>query len=493
MNKLGFDNERYIQIQSEKIRERINRFSKLYLEFGGKLFDDFHASRVLPGYKPDAKIQMLLELKEIAEMVIVISADQIEQNKIRSDLGITYAQDLYRLIDAFRAVDLEIGGVVITHYRKQPTAQKLKRQLENSGIKVAYHYPINNYPNDIELILSKDGFGKDDYLKTDKQLIVVTAPGPGSGKMATCLSLIYHDYINGINAGYAKFETFPVWNMPLNHPVNLAYESATIDLNDVNMIDPFHLEAYNEIAVNYNRDVEAFPVLNNLLKRISGTSIYKSPTDMGVNTIRDCICDDEVCKDAAKKEIVRRYYHELVSLRKGDSTEDKIGKLELIMSKAGVDKNYRPVVQAAQKLANKTGEPALAIELEDGRIILGKTSKLLGASSSCLLNTLKILGGLPDIKLLSSNIIEPVQNLKTTYLKGNNPRLHTDEVLTALAIESTTSEICQIALNALPLMNGLEAHSTVIISDVDRNTFKKLGVNLTEDAIYHSKKLYHTH
>ena len=490
-HKLGFDNEKYIELQSANIEKRIERFSKLYVEFGGKLFDDYHASRVLPGFEPDSKIKMLLSMKDRVEMMIVINADDIEKNKIRGDLGITYSQDMFRLIDAFQEVGLYVGSVVITRYMKQPAAQKLRKQLEKNGINVAYHYPIHNYPNDIELILSKDGFGKNEYIKTSKEIVVITAPGPGSGKMATCLSQMYHDYTNNIKAGYAKFETFPIWNISLNHPVNLAYEAATADLNDVNMIDPFHLEAYNEIAVNYNRDVEAFPVLNNLLRKITGKTIYKSPTDMGVNMVGFCISDDKVCQDAAKKELVRRYYKELTSLRKDESNEETVAKLEMIMAKAGIDKNYRKVVEEAEKVHKKTNEPAVAIELSNGKMITGKTSKLMGASSACLLNCLKEIAGIPDINLLSQNIIEPVQKLKTDYLKGHNPRLHTDEVLIALAIESITSDVCRMALDALPQLENCEAHSTVILSEVDRRTFAKLGVRLTESPVYQTKRLYH--
>ncbi|MBR2801976.1 MAG: DUF1846 domain-containing protein [Erysipelotrichaceae bacterium] len=491
MFKIGFDCQKYIDLQSRNIVDRISRFNKLYIEFGGKLFDDYHASRVLPGFEPDTKIKMLLALKDKVEMMLVINADDIEKNKVRGDLGITYSQDLFRLIDAFRSVGLDVGSVVITRYQKQPAAQKLRRALERSKIKVAYHYPIHNYPNDVDMILSKDGFGKNEYIETTKEIVVITAPGPGSGKMATCLSQMYQDYLHGIRAGYAKFETFPIWNLPLNHPVNLAYEAATVDLNDVIMIDPFHLEAYQKTAVNYNRDVEVFPVLNNLLQKITGDTIYRSPTDMGVNMVGFCISDDEACQDAAKREIVRRYYNEQVRLRRDESSEETIAKLELIMTKAGIDKNYREVIPVAEKLAEKTGEPVVSLELPDGRIITGKTSKLMGASSACLLNCLKILSGLPDINLLSSRIIEPVQELKTTFLKGHNPRLHTDEVLVALAIESTTSDICQQAMSVLPLLKDCDAHSTVILSEVDRKTFKKLGIHLTESPVYQSKRLYH--
>lgn len=490
MTKFGFDNNKYVELQSKNIAKRVSKFSKLYLEFGGKLFDDFHASRVLPGFEPDSKIKMLLNIKEKVEIMLVISADDIERNKIRSDLGITYSQDLMRLIDAFTLAGLEIGGVVITHYNKQSNAQKLRKKLEKSGIKVAYHYVIDNYPNDIDKVLSNQGFGKNEYIKTTKDIVIVTAPGPGSGKMATCLSQMYHDNINGIKSGYAKFETFPIWDLPLNHPVQLAYEAATVDLSDVNMIDPFHLEAYGKIAVNYNRDVEIFPVLNELLNKILGKRVYKSPTDMGVNTISKCIFDDDAVSKAAKEEIVRRYYKTLVDFRKDEATEEQVAKLENIMKKAQTSPESRIVAVRANELANQTGEPAVAIEY-NGKIITGKTSKLMGASSAALLNVAKVAAGLKDEDLLAPSIIEPIQQLKTTTLHGNNPRLHTDEVLVALAIGSNTDERCVKALDALKLLKGCEAHSSVILSQVDIGTFKKLGMNLTMDPVYSTKKLYH--
>ena len=491
MNTIGFDKNKYIKLQSQNIKRRVSKFNKLYIEFGGKLFDDNHASRVVPGFDPDLKIKMLLKLKDKVEMMLVINADHIEKNKMRSDLGITYSQDLMRLIDAFNLVGLYVGSVIITHFNKQEAAIIMRKTLEKTGIKVAYHYQIDNYPNDIDLILSKNGFGKNEYIETTKDIVVVTAPGPGSGKMATCLSQMYHDNLNGIKSGYAKFETFPVWDLSLNHPINLAYEAATIDLNDVNMIDPFHLHAYNKVAINYNRDVETFPVLNDLLKRIMGKNIYKSPTDMGVNTIGKCISDEQVCIDASNNEIIRRYYETLVEIRKGKIEEEALVKIENIMRKAGLEKEDRKVVIAANDLANKTKEPAVAIELNDGRIITGKTSKLMGAASACILNSLKAVSGLPDVKLLSKFILEPIQELKTVYLKGNNPRLHTDEVLLALAMGSRTSDICEEALKALPLLDGAEVHSTVILSEVDVKTIKKLGMRLTQEPKKKKKKLYH--
>ena len=491
MIKLGFDNNKYIKLQSQNIAKRVSKFNKLYLEFGGKLFDDFHASRVLPGFEPDSKIKMLLNLKDKVEMVLVINANDIEKNKIRSDNGITYQQELLRLIDAFESVELSIGGIVITHFNKQSEAIKLRKRLEKSKINVAYHYTIDNYPNNIDLILSQNGFGKNEYLQTGKEIVVVTAPGPGSGKMAACLSQMYHDNLHGLKSGYAKFETFPIWNLPINHPVNLAYEAATADLSDVNMIDPFHLEAYKKIAVNYNRDVEVFPVLNDLLIRIMGKQIYKSPTDMGVNMVGKCISNDDVCQKAAKNEIIRRYFEAAVNVRKDNLTEEVIFKMDTIMNKAGINKNDRKVVLVANELATKTKEPAVAIEYND-KIITGKTSKLMGASSAALLNVLKIAANVDDVNLLSKEILAPIQELKTKSLKGNNPRLHTNEVLIALAMGSTTSELCKKCIDAIPLLEGCQAHSSVILSEVDTNVFKKLGVNLTQDPVYQTKKLYHS-
>ncbi|MBR0461434.1 MAG: DUF1846 domain-containing protein [Erysipelotrichaceae bacterium] len=491
MREIGFDLNKYIKLQSQNISKRVSRFSKLYIEFGGKLFDDNHASRVLPGFAPDSKIKMLLNIKDQVEMMLVINANDIEKNKTRSDLGITYSQDLFRLIDAFVLAGLDIGGVVITHYNKQEEAKKLKKKLESSKIKVAYHYPIDNYPNDIEKILSDKGFGRNEYIETSKPIVVVTAPGPGSGKMATCLSQMYHDNQRGIKSGYAKFETFPIWNIPLNHPINLAYEAATADLNDVNMIDPFHLEAYEKIAINYNRDVEVFPVLNELLMKIMGRKIYNSPTDMGVNMVGMCIKDDEVCARAAKQEIIRRYYDALVDFRKDKIPEDIIIKLDTIMAKADITKDDRPVVAAANKLAAETKEPAVAIELNDGTIVTGKTSKLMGSSSAALLNAAKIAAGVDDIKILNSDILAPIQELKTRHLKGNNPRLHTDETLIALAISSQDDENAKKTMDALYDLEGCEVHSSVILSEVDCNTFKKLGMHLTQEAVYQTKKLYH--
>ncbi len=493
MVRLGFENEKYLVMQSERIKERIAQFGgKLYLEFGGKLFDDYHAARVLPGYKPDSKINMLKQLKEDAEIVIVINAGDIEKNKVRGDLGITYDMDVLRLIDAFRGYGLYVGSVVLTQFRGQQSAIVYEKKLETLGIKVYKHYPIEGYPGNIPLIVSDEGYGKNDYIETQRSLVVITAPGPGSGKMATCLSQLYHEHKRGAKAGYAKFETFPIWNLPLRHPVNLAYEAATADLNDVNMIDPFHLEAYGETTVNYNRDVEVFPVLNAMFEQIYGSSPYKSPTDMGVNMVGKSIFDDEAVCDAARAEIVRRYYKALCDRRKGNLTDDVIYKLELLMKQAGTGTADRPVAQAANERGEATGEPAAAIELPDGTIVTGKTSALLGASSAMLLNALKTLAGIgKGVKLISPTIIEPIQKLKVGHLGNHNPRLHTDEVLIALCICAATDPQADLALRQLEKLKCCEVHSTVILSSVDENVFQKLGVNLTCEPQYQTKKLFH--
>ena len=493
MRKIGFDNAKYIRLQSQNIRDRIAMFGgKLYLEFGGKLFDDYHASRVLPGFEPDAKVKMLLELKDDAEIVIAINADAIEKNKRRGDLGITYDLDTLRLIDAFRGIGLYVGSVVITQYTGQPSAQAFEKRLTQLGVKVYRHYPIADYPSNISFIISDEGFGKNDYIETERKLVVVTAPGPGSGKMATCLSQLYRENKRGIKAGYAKFETFPIWNIPLKHPVNVAYEAATADLNDVNMIDPFHLEAYGKTTVNYNRDIEIFPVLNAMFEAISGESPYKSPTDMGVNMAGFAISDNDAVCEAAKQEIIRRYYAALVSARQGLGEQNDAHKIELLMNQVGISTSDRPVAAAALKKAEETGAPATAIELDDGTVITGKTSSLLGASSAMLLNSLKILAGIPDdINLISPTVIEPIQKLKTGIMGNHNPRLHTDEILIALSICAVTSDVAKMALEQVKNLRGLEAHSTVILSRVDEQVFRKLGVNLTCEPKYQTKKLYH--
>ena len=493
MKKIGFDNDKYLKMQSEHIRKRIDEFdNKLYLEFGGKLFDDFHASRVLPGFAPDSKLRMLMELSEQAEIVIVISAMDIETNKVRGDLGITYDIDVLRLIDAFQSRGLYVGSVVITQYTGQAGADLFKARLEKLGFKVYLHYPIEGYPGNIPLIVSDRGYGKNDYIETSRPLVIITAPGPGSGKMATCLSQLYHEHKRGVRAGYAKFETFPIWNIPLKHPVNLAYEAATADLNDVNMIDPFHLEAYGETTVNYNRDVEIFPVLNAIFEKISGESPYKSPTDMGVNMAGCCIIDDEVCREASRQEIIRRYYNALGRQARGESTDEETYKLELLMKQAGVTTEDRPVVKAACERADRIGAPAAAIELSDGQIVTGKTSALLGASAALLLNALKILAGIDhEHHVISPEAIEPIQRLKVEYLGSKNPRLHTDEVLIALSISAATSREAEMALEQLPKLKGCQVHTSVMLSNVDLKTFNKLGVQLTSEADYEHKRLYH--
>ena len=492
--KIGFDNNKYLKMQSEHIRERINQFGdKLYLEFGGKLFDDYHASRVLPGFAPDSKLRMLLQLADQAEIVIVISAADIEKNKVRSDLGITYDVDVLRLIQSFTDKGLYVGSVVITHYSGQNTADVFKHKLESMGIKVYRHYTIDGYPGNVPLIVSDEGYGKNDYIETKRPLVVVTAPGPGSGKMAVCLSQLYHEHKRGICAGYAKFETFPIWNIPLKHPVNLAYEAATADLNDVNMIDPFHLEAYGQTTVNYNRDVEIFPVLNAMFVRIYGESPYKSPTDMGVNMAGNCICDDEVCKAASKQEIIRRYYDSLRRHLIGACSDEEVYKLEMLMNQAGITVHDRPVVDVALKHAEEPGAPAAALELHDGRIVTGKTSNLLGASAALLLNALKELAGIDHkLHVISPEAIEPIQKLKTQYLGSKNPRLHTDEILIALSVSAASNPTAQLALAQLPKLKGCQAHTSVMIGTVDMKQFKKLSIQATFEAKYEkTSNLFH--
>lgn len=493
MVEIGFDNDKYLSMQSEKIKERISQFGgKLYLEFGGKLFDDYHASRVLPGFQPDSKLKMLLQIKDKAEIVIVINSEDIEQNKVRGDIGITYDMDVLRLIDAFRNYGLYVGSVVLSMYNSQPAAQSFERKLEALGITVYRHYAIKGYPSNLGHVISDEGYGKNDYIETSRELIVITAPGPGSGKMATCLSQLYHDHKCGVKAGYAKFETFPIWNIPLNHPVNAAYEAATADLNDVNMIDPYHLEAYNSAAVNYNRDIEVFPVLNAMFNMILGESPYKSPTDMGVNMAGFCIMNDDACRRASEQEIIRRYYSTLCSHKRGESSEEEVLKIELLMKKLGLTVTDRRVVAPALEKAEKTGSPAAAIELPNGKILTGKTSALLGASAALLLNSLKELAGIhDDILLISPVVIEPIQKLKVEHLGNENPRLHTDEVLLALSICAATNPTAKLALDQLKRLRGSEVHSTVILSSVDMKTFKKLGINVTCEAKYQTKNLYH--
>ncbi len=490
----GFDNEKYLKLQSQNIKERIDLFGgKLYLEFGGKLFDDFHASRVLPGFAPDSKIKMLIELKEEAEIIITINTEDIEKNKVRGDLGITYDLDVLRLIDAFRGYGLYVGSVVMSRYKENPVAESFKQKLENLGIKVYKHYEIAGYPHNIPYIVSEEGFGKNEYAKTSRSLVVVTAPGPGSGKMATCLSQIYHENKMGIKSGYAKFETFPIWNLPLSHPVNLAYEAATADLADVNMIDPFHLEAYGKTTVNYNRDVEVFPVLRAMFREILGECPYKSPTDMGVNMAGFCIYNDEAVCAAARQEIIRRYYTALCNRRQGAGNDVEVQKIEILMQQLSIDvQSERKCVGAANAKAEETGAPAVAIELTDGRVVTGKTSSLLGASSAALLNAIKAVAGIDDkTDLISEEIIKPIQVLKTENLGNHNPRLHTDEVLIALAVSAANNPDAKRALDSIGKLRNSEVHSTVILSQVDSSTFRKLGIGLSCEPKYQTKKLFH--
>ena len=484
--KCGYDNDQYIKTQSACIRDRINAFGgKLYLEFGGKLYDDYHASRSLPGFQPDSKLRMLLQIREQVEMVIAINADDIEKNKVRGDLGITYDRDVIRLVDVFRDFGFYVSSVVLTRFNDQTLAKAFQSRLEGMGIRVYHHYAIAGYPYDVAHIVSDEGLGKNDYIETTRELVVVTAPGPGSGKLATCLSQLYHEHKRGVQAGYAKFETFPIWNLPLNHPVNLAYEAATADLDDVNMIDPFHLDAYGATTVNYNRDVEAFPVLQTIFETILGQCPYKSPTDMGVNMAGNCITDDTVVREASKQEIIRRYYTALCEQKQGKTGEEQIMKLELLMKKAGVTTADRKVVAPALKRAGETGKPAAAMELPDGTVITGKTSDLLGASAALLLNALKALAGLEKaIHLISPTVIDPIQHLKVDHLGNRNPRLHTDEVLLALSICAATDPTAEKAMEQLDKLRGCDVHSTVMLSSVDENVFKRLGVNLTCEPRY---------
>ena len=493
---ISFDNQKYIELQSKHINDRIEQFGgKLYLEFGGKLFDDYHASRVLPGFKPDSKLQMLLALKDKAEIVLVVNTDDIEKNKIRGDLGITYDLDVLRLIDAFRNVGLFVGSIVLTRFESvHPAVAKFERKLKERGLKIYHHYTIAGYPSNVEKIVSDDGFGKNEYIETEKELIIVTGPGPGSGKMAVCLSQLYNDNKKGIKAGYAKFETFPIWNKPLRHPVNLAYEAATADLNDVNMIDPYHLEKYGEMAVNYNRDVEIFPVLDAIFKGIyDGKSPYFSPTDMGVNMVGNCIIDDEKVSDASKREIVRRYYDALCASRDDDTERNRnaVQKIELLMQHAGISKDYRKVIAAAKAKSAETGVPAAAIELPDGRIITGKSTDLLESVSAMLLNALKAITGIPDeIHLLAPEVIEPVRELKCQYLSRTYKKLNVNEILIALSISAHTSATAAHVLKHLPMLAGCDIHSTVMLSSADVEVLKKLGLNVTCEPKYQIKEIF---
>ena len=491
--QIGFDKDKYIKLQASHIRERINQFGgKLYLEFGGKLFDDYHASRVLPGFEPDLKARLLEALAPVAEALIAINANDIEQDKRRSDIGIPYSEDALRLMDAFRGMGLVANTVVITHFTGQPHVEAYQRRLEKMGIKVARHYLIDRYPADIDLIVSEDGFGKNDFVATTRPLVVVSAPGPRSGKMATCLSQLYHEHKRGVDAGYAKFETFPVWNLPLKHPVNIAYEAATADLDDNNIIDPFHLDAYGDITVNYNRDVETFPVLRAMLERISGESVYKSPTDMGVNMVGFAISDDEVCRAAAKGEIVRRYFQTAEQLRRTGVGSDALAKIELLLNEAGIDKDYSPARAAALLRAEVTGAPAGAMVLPDGSVVTGKTSEIMGAASSLLLNALKKVAGVDlETYVVSDEALVPITHLKTEHLHSRNPRLHSDETLIALSISSATNPLAAQVIDATDELKGCDAYFSVIISPTDERTYRKLGINVCCEPVFETRSLYH--
>ena len=492
MAKIGFDNQKYLETQSAHIRERIKKFGgKLYLEFGGKLFDDYHASRVLPGFEPDSKIRMLQQLKDDVEIVVTICACDIEKNKVRGDLGIPYEEDVLRLIDIFRGMDLYVGSVVVTQYNGQSAADAFLKRLNALGVRTYRHYPIAGYPHNIDVIVSEEGYGRNEYIETTHPLVVVTAPGPGSGKMATCLSQLYHENRRGIKAGYAKFETFPIWNLPLKHPVNLAYEAATADLSDVNMIDPFHLEAYGVTTVNYNRDVEVFPVLRTIFESILGECPYKSPTDMGVNMAGNCIVDDEACREASYMEILRRYYTALTDRLRGKADDELVFKLELLMKQAGITTDIFPAVAASLKREEETGGPAGAMVLPDGQVVTGRTSDLLGASASLLLNALKRLGGInQSLDLISTQVLEPICRLKTGSLGHKNPRLHSDEVLIALCVSALTNPIAALAQQQLPKLKGCDAHFTVVLSDVDEKLYRRLGMHVSNEPKYERQRLY---
>ncbi len=491
--RTGFDNDKYISLQAEHIRERIELFGgKLYLEFGGKLFDDYHASRVLPGFAPDTKIRMLQSLVDDVEIVIVINANDIERSKVRGDLGITYAEDVLRLMDTFRGMGFMVGSVVITRYTGQPDADAFRKRLTSMGITSYLHYPIAGYPSDLDHIVSDEGYGKNDYIETSRPLVVVTAPGPGSGKMATCLSQLYHESKRGVTAGYAKYETFPIWNLPLTHPVNIAYEAATADLDDDNIIDPFHLEAYGETTVNYNRDVEIYPVLKAMMERISGESPYRSPTDMGVNMAGMAISDDEACRDAAKMEIVRRYFQTAVEVRRSGQGERDLEKIEILMSQAGVTPNYSPARSAALLKEEMTGAPAGAMVLPDGSVVTGKTGNLLGAASALLMNALKGVSGVDDeLYVISDDVLEPICHLKTEHLKSQNPRLHSDETLLALSISSVNDPMAERLVDNIDKLRGCDAFFSVIISATDEKLYRTLGINICCEPKYESHRYYH--
>ena len=489
--KIGFDREKYIELQSKHIHARREEIGgKLYLEMGGKLFDDMHASRVLPGFTPDNKIAMLERLKEDVEILICINAKDISRQKVRADLGILYEDDLLRLVDVFRSRGFLVENIVMTQLEEgNSQAEAFIDKAERLGLKVARHRVIPGYPTNTDLIVSEEGLGRNEFAETSRDLVVVTAPGPGSGKLATALSQVYHEHQRGNNAGYAKFETFPIWNLPLEHPVNLAYEAATVDLNDSNIIDHFHLSAHGESTVNYNRDVEAFPLLRTLLEKLTGTTPYQSPTDMGVNMAGFCITDDAVCRAAAQQEIIRRYFKAQVEEARAGLGTEQSERAAVIMAKAGIKVEDRPVVAPARQRAEETGEPASAMQLHDGTIITGRTAPLLGCSAAMLLNALKHLAGIDDdIHLLSPESIEPIQTLKTKHLGSKNPRLHTDEVLIALSVSAAKDDNARKALEQIKELAGCDVHTTTILGSVDEGIFRNLGVLVTSDPVFARKK-----
>ena len=490
--KMPFDSKKYLKIQRENILKRIAKFGdKLYLEFGGKLFDDYHASRVLPGFEPDLKLQMLLGIKDKAEIVIVVNANDINSNKMRGDLNITYQEDVLRLIDAYKEVGLYVSGVVISFYQELPNVLEFEQILKNNNIPTYHHFKINGYPQNIPLIVSDEGLGKNEYVKTTRPLVVVTAPGPGSGKMATCLSQIYLDNKNGVHSGYAQYETFPVWNLPLNHQVNLAYETATIDLNDINMIDPYHLEAYGITAINYNRDVEVFPLLKAIFEKIYGKTPYNSPTDMGVNMVGLAISDDKAVQEASKKEMIRRYYDTNVKIFLGKLPPEAIEKMEMLLNKANVNIEDRKCVKKAVETHMKENEPSAAIELKNGKIITGHRSESLGASAAMLLNALKSLAKIDkNLFLLSPSVVNPMNDLKLNYLHKQFSRLRAEEILLALSIQALNNPLAELALKQLPKLKGCEMHSSTLLSQVDLVTLRRLGINVTQEAANYQKKLY---
>lgn len=492
MNKTCFDNELYLKLQSENINKRIKKFNnKLYLELGGKIFDDLHAARVLPGFDPNIKIKLLQKMKDKVEIVLCISANDIEKNRIRADLGLNYADEVLRLVDNMRELNLYVSSFVITLFKGQSSAQKFAQKLEQRGEKVYFHHYTKGYPNDVETIVSDEGYGANPYIETTRPLVVVTAPGPSSGKLATCLSQLYHEYKRGVKAGYAKFETFPVWNLPLKHPVNIAYEAATADLNDVNQIDPFHFNAYGTLAINYNRDIAVFPILQNILHKITGKEVYKSPTDMGVNMLKDAITDDKLAQLSAKKEILRRYYRAECDYKKGQITFDNLERNKSLVSEVGVKDDIFKVIGVARQTAKDYGYPTVALELPDGKVVTGKSKKVITASGAVILNALRTLAGLgDDYDIITDDILLPIVSYRTNILKSHCTLLTVDDILVALSICSAKNEKAKKALDCLPQLHGCEAHATYILPSSEETTLKKLGINITCDPVFTSNNLF---